>query len=171
MLGAAEGHDHNLISFMPNHTSTWSRETGPRSLERAGLTNDDIDHTMIYDSFTYTTLVTLEGLGFAALARGPILSPTSEPRPAANSRSTPTAAVCPTRTRGCTEASCWWRRCASCAVNVANARVYRRALLINRRRPAWSTAPVARFRRPARWCWQPARLPKSGTAHPVSIAP
>ena len=71
VLGAAEGHDHNLISFMPNHTSTWARETGPLSLERAGLTHDDIDHTMIYDSFTYTTLVTIESLGFCGPGEGP----------------------------------------------------------------------------------------------------
>ena len=71
MLGAAEGHDHNLISFMPDHTSTWSRETGPLSLQRAGLTHADIDLTMIYDSFTYTTLVTLEGLGFCGPGEGP----------------------------------------------------------------------------------------------------
>ena len=71
VLGAAEGHDHNLISFMPNHTSTWSRETGARSLERAGLVHDDIDLTMIYDSFTYTTLVTIEGLGFCRPGEGP----------------------------------------------------------------------------------------------------
>ena len=71
VLGAAEGHDHNLISFMPNHTSTWARETGPLSLERAGLTHGDIDHTMIYDSFTYTTLVTIESLGFCGPGEGP----------------------------------------------------------------------------------------------------
>ena len=71
VLGAAEGHDHNLISFMPDHTATWARKTGPRALERAGLTHADIDHTMIYDSFTYTTLVTLESLGFCAPGEGP----------------------------------------------------------------------------------------------------
>ncbi len=64
VLGAAEGHDHNLISQMPSLTSTWARESGPKSLQRAGLKHDDMDLTMIYDSFTYTVMVTLESLGF-----------------------------------------------------------------------------------------------------------
>ena len=64
VLGAAEGHDHNLISQMPSLTSTWGRESGPKSLQRAGLKHDDMDLTMIYDSFTYTVMVTLESLGY-----------------------------------------------------------------------------------------------------------
>ena len=72
--------------FMPNHTSTWARETGPLSLQRAGLTHDDIDLTMIYDSFTYTTLVTIEGLGSAGRARARISLPTSGLRLAATLR-------------------------------------------------------------------------------------
>ncbi len=64
VLGAAEGHDHNVISQMPSLTSTWARESGPKSLQRAGLKHDDVDLTMIYDSFTYTVMVTLESLGF-----------------------------------------------------------------------------------------------------------
>ena len=64
VLGAAEGHDHNMISQMPSMTSLIARETGPKALSRAGLTHADIDLTMIYDSFTYTVMLTLEGLGF-----------------------------------------------------------------------------------------------------------
>ena len=64
VLGAAESHDHNMISMMPSMTSLIARETGPKALERAGITHDDIDLTMIYDSFTYTVMLTLEGLGF-----------------------------------------------------------------------------------------------------------
>ena len=64
MVGAAEGHDHNMISQMPSLTSTWARESGPNSLQRAGLKHGDLDLTMIYDSFTYTVMVTLESLGF-----------------------------------------------------------------------------------------------------------
>lgn len=66
VLGAAEGHDHNIISMMPSLTSLIARETGPKALARAGVTHQDIDLTMIYDSFTYTVLLTLEGLGFCA---------------------------------------------------------------------------------------------------------
>ena len=64
VLGAAEGHDHNGISMMPSFTSMIARETGPRALSRAGVTHDDIDLALIYDSFTYTVMLTLEGLGF-----------------------------------------------------------------------------------------------------------
>jgi len=64
VLGAAESHDHNMISMMPSMTSLIARETGPKALNRAGITHDDIDLTMIYDSFTYTVMLTLEGLGF-----------------------------------------------------------------------------------------------------------
>ena len=71
VLGAAESHDHGMISQMPDLTSTVSRLTGKRSLAMAGVTHDDIDLTMIYDSFTYTTLVSLEGLGYCGPGEGP----------------------------------------------------------------------------------------------------
>lgn len=64
LLGAAESHDHNIISMMPSFTSLIARETGPKAMGRAGIKHDDIDLTMIYDSFTYTVMLTLEGLGF-----------------------------------------------------------------------------------------------------------
>jgi acetyl-CoA acetyltransferase len=64
VLGAAEGHDHNMISMMPSMTSLIARETGPKALAQAGITHNDIDLTMIYDSFTYTVMLTLEALGF-----------------------------------------------------------------------------------------------------------
>ena len=64
VLGAAESHDHNMISMMPDLTSLIARETGPKAFGRAGMSPDDIDLTMIYDSFTYTVMLTLEALGF-----------------------------------------------------------------------------------------------------------
>ena len=71
VLGAAEGIDHDLISMMPSLTSMIARETGPKALARAGITHDDIDLTMIYDSFTYTVMLTLEGLGFCGPGEAP----------------------------------------------------------------------------------------------------
>ncbi len=71
VLGAAESHDHLGISTMPDLTSTVSRHTGPAALSMAGLTHSDIDLAMIYDSFTYTVLITLEGLGFCGPGEGP----------------------------------------------------------------------------------------------------
>jgi acetyl-CoA acetyltransferase len=71
LLGAAEGHDHNLISTMPSYTSLIARETGPNALGRAGVTHDDVDVTLIYDSFTYTVMLSLEGLGFCKPGEAP----------------------------------------------------------------------------------------------------
>ena len=71
VLSGAESHDHAIVSQMPDLTSTVSRVTGPAALQAAGVTHDDIDLTMVYDSFTYTTLVTLEGLGFCGPGEGP----------------------------------------------------------------------------------------------------
>ena len=71
LLGAAEAHDHNLISTMPNYTSLIARESGPNAMSRAGITHDDVDLTMIYDSFTYTVMLTLEGLGFCGPGETP----------------------------------------------------------------------------------------------------
>jgi acetyl-CoA acetyltransferase len=71
LLGAAESHDHNVISMMPDFTSLIARETGPKALARAGLTHNDLDLTMIYDSFTYTVMLTLEGLGFCRPGEAP----------------------------------------------------------------------------------------------------
>ena len=70
VLGAAEGHDHGILSQMTDLTRTYAKETGPNALKRAGLTHDDVDLAMIYDSFTYTVLVTLESLGFCGPGEG-----------------------------------------------------------------------------------------------------
>jgi len=71
LLGAAESHDHNIISMMPSFTSLIARETGPKAMGRAGIKHDDLDLTMIYDSFTYTVMLTLEGLGFCKPGEAP----------------------------------------------------------------------------------------------------
>jgi acetyl-CoA acetyltransferase len=71
VLGAAEGHDHNVISQMPDLTYTYARESGKKSLEMAGVTLQDIDLSMIYDSFTYTVLATLESIGYCGRGEAP----------------------------------------------------------------------------------------------------
>ncbi|MCH7606109.1 MAG: thiolase, partial [Chloroflexi bacterium] len=71
ILGAAEGHDHNIVSMMPSLTSLIARETGPKAMAKAGVSHDDIDLTMIYDSFTYTVMLTLEALGFCGQGEAP----------------------------------------------------------------------------------------------------
>jgi len=71
VLGAGEGHDHSMISQMPDLTSAFGRNTGPQAMEMAGVTHADLDLAMIYDSFTYTVLVTLENLGFCGAGEAP----------------------------------------------------------------------------------------------------
>ena len=71
VLGAAEGHNHGIVSTMPDYTRTWAEYTGPKALERASVTHQDIDLAMIYDSFTYTVLVSLESLGFCGPGEAP----------------------------------------------------------------------------------------------------
>jgi acetyl-CoA acetyltransferase len=71
VIGVGEGHDHALISQMPDLTMPFGRYTGPQALEMAGVSRSDLDLVMIYDSFTHTVLVTLESLGFCEPGEGP----------------------------------------------------------------------------------------------------
>jgi acetyl-CoA acetyltransferase len=71
LLGAAEHHDHYIPSQMPDFTVTPAHDSGPRSLSMAGVALKDVDVTMIYDSFTYTVLATLESLGYCGPGEGP----------------------------------------------------------------------------------------------------
>ncbi len=71
ILGAGEGHDHSMISQMPDLTRAFGRNTGPQALEMAGVSHSDLDLAMIYDSFTYTVMATLENLGFCKPGAAP----------------------------------------------------------------------------------------------------
>ena len=70
VMGVGEGHDHAMISQMPSYTNFAARHSGARAFEMAGVTRDDIDLAMIYDSFTYTVLLSLEELGFCGKGEG-----------------------------------------------------------------------------------------------------
>jgi len=70
VIGAGESHDHAMISQMPDFTSFAARISGKNAMEMAGVTHADIDLAMIYDSFTYTVLVSLEELGFCGKGDG-----------------------------------------------------------------------------------------------------
>ena len=70
VLGMGESHDHHLIGQMPDLTHGPGRISGPKAFEMAGVRREDIDVAEIYDSFTYTVLLSLEDLGFCAKGEG-----------------------------------------------------------------------------------------------------
>ncbi|HZO75597.1 MAG TPA: acetyl-CoA acetyltransferase [Ktedonobacteraceae bacterium] len=70
VLGSSESHTHAHISQMPDLTVTPAAITGPRAFAEAGVTPQDIDMAMIYDSFTITVLLILEDLGFCKKGEG-----------------------------------------------------------------------------------------------------
>ncbi|HUG50736.1 MAG TPA: acetyl-CoA acetyltransferase [Terrimesophilobacter sp.] len=70
VLGSSVAHTHYGISQMPDLCVTPAAETGREAFRQAGLTPADVDVAELYDSFTYTVLVTLEDLGFCAKGEG-----------------------------------------------------------------------------------------------------
>lgn len=70
LLGSAVAHTHYGVSQMPDLTVTPASITGPKALQQAGIGPHDVDVAELYDSFTYTVLVTLEDLGFCAKGEG-----------------------------------------------------------------------------------------------------
>ena len=103
-----------------------AHQSSPRAFEMAGVTHDDIDMAMVYDSFTITVVETLEGPGDSAKrARAESSSAAVASRSAADCPLTPTAAAFRPTIRGCAASSCSWKPPASFATS--------------------STAPGARF--------------------------
>jgi acetyl-CoA acetyltransferase len=75
LLGSGEATTHGSMVNNPDLTQTPARYSGRRAFEMAGVTPKDIDVVEVYDSFTYTALVTIEELGFCAKGEGgPFLS-------------------------------------------------------------------------------------------------
>lgn len=70
ILGSGEAQTHSGILSMPDLTWTAARQSGERAFAMAGLKPSDIDVLEIYDSFTYTVLVSLESLGFCKPGEG-----------------------------------------------------------------------------------------------------
>ena len=54
----------------PDLLTIAARDSGERAFRMAGTTRDAIDLAMIYDSYTYTVLATLENLGFCKPGEG-----------------------------------------------------------------------------------------------------
>jgi acetyl-CoA acetyltransferase len=70
VLGAATCTDHSMITTMPDLATTAGAVSGPAAFKDAGVTTDDVDLLMGYDSFTITALLHLEDLGFCAKGEG-----------------------------------------------------------------------------------------------------
>ncbi|WP_339103179.1 acetyl-CoA acetyltransferase [Haloterrigena salinisoli] len=71
VAGVASTSTHRQdISEMPDMTTTGAAVTGPKAFDEAGISHDDVDIAQLYDSFTYTALVTLEDLGFCEKGEG-----------------------------------------------------------------------------------------------------
>ena len=64
VLGAAGAASHWNIGQMPDFTTSGAAKAGPEAFARAGVGPGDIDCVQLYDSFTITILMLLEGLGF-----------------------------------------------------------------------------------------------------------
>ncbi|MGH1492855.1 MAG: acetyl-CoA acetyltransferase [Acidimicrobiales bacterium] len=69
LLGAGEAATHQEIGSSDLLTIA-AKQSGERAFGMAGVTREDIDMAMIYDSFTITVLATLENLGFCKPGEG-----------------------------------------------------------------------------------------------------
>lgn len=70
VLAAKNAPTHWNIAQMPDFTRTAAADIGDALFASAGVDRADIDTLQIYDSFTITVLLQLEGLGFCATGEG-----------------------------------------------------------------------------------------------------
>ncbi len=69
LLGVGEAVTHQEVGS-PDLLTIAAKQSGDLAFGRAGVSRDDIDLAMIYDSFTITVLATLENLGFCKPGEG-----------------------------------------------------------------------------------------------------
>jgi acetyl-CoA acetyltransferase len=70
VLGTGEAISHTTMSEWEDFTESACVRSGAQAFGRAGVTPADIDVCQVYDSFTPTVLLTLEGLGFCGKGEG-----------------------------------------------------------------------------------------------------
>jgi acetyl-CoA acetyltransferase len=70
VLGSATAQSHWSINQMPDYTTTAAAICGPAAFAQAGVTPAEIDTAQLYDSFTITVMLLLEGLGFCKRGEG-----------------------------------------------------------------------------------------------------
>lgn len=74
ILGVGEATTHHGMSQVPDLVRTGAADSAGQAYEQAGLGPTDIDVAQIYDSFTITVLLELEGLGFCGVGEsGPFV--------------------------------------------------------------------------------------------------
>ena len=69
VLGTGEGYGH-LEGGKRDLTQTGAVQSGQAAFKAAGVTHDDIDLLMVYDSYTITVLTALEDIGFCKKGEG-----------------------------------------------------------------------------------------------------
>lgn len=70
IMSSAIGQTHWNISQMPDFSQTAAATISGELFGRAGITQDDVDMLMLYDSFTITCLLLIEGMGFSEPGEG-----------------------------------------------------------------------------------------------------
>lgn len=70
ILGSGQYASHVTMSEWDDMTVSPAAFSGPPAFAQAGVSPADIDTCQIYDSFTYTQMVTMEDLGFADKGEG-----------------------------------------------------------------------------------------------------
>ncbi|HZA01057.1 MAG TPA: thiolase [Hyphomicrobiaceae bacterium] len=70
VLGTGTAVSHRQIAAMPDLTTTAAVESSRRAYAMAGIDAKDVDHVMVYDAFTITTVLFLEDLGFCGKGEG-----------------------------------------------------------------------------------------------------
>ena len=70
VLGTGVAVSHRQIAAMPDLTTTAAVESSRRAYAMAGIDAEDVDHVMVYDAFTITTVLFLEDLGFCGKGEG-----------------------------------------------------------------------------------------------------
>jgi acetyl-CoA acetyltransferase len=70
VLGTGSSTTHSIISQMPDLTTTGTAVSGAKAMDMAGVGHGDVDLLMLYDSFTITTLLLIEDLGFCKKGEG-----------------------------------------------------------------------------------------------------
>ena len=70
ILGFGESTTNSSMTTHKNLRVTGAKQSGEQAFAMAGVSRKDIDVVEVYDSFTITTLLSLEGLGFAEIGQG-----------------------------------------------------------------------------------------------------